>query len=147
VRIAINPLSGLAPACFQSGPGGTQRICLGSRTLRSAKSGRPGEAVIAVGDTGPGIEPERRERIFDAFYTTKVDGIGMGLSICRTIVNAHGGRLWADSNQPRGAVFKIAMPNIERSHWPELRQSRLLRSAFTKVGFGPPVNVRGSLPK
>jgi C4-dicarboxylate-specific signal transduction histidine kinase len=77
------------------------------------ESGEPGEAVIAVRDTGPGIEPECRERIFDAFYTTKVDGIGMGLSICRTIVNAHGGRLWADSNEPRGAVFKIVMPNIE----------------------------------
>jgi C4-dicarboxylate-specific signal transduction histidine kinase len=81
--------------------------------LISIESGKSGEVIIAVRDSGPGIDPERREQIFDACFTTKPDGIGMGLSICRTIVNAHGGRLWTDANQPRGAVFKIALPNIE----------------------------------
>ena len=50
---------------------------------------------MAVRDTGPGIDPEHLERVFEAFYTTKSSGMGMGLSICRSIIDAHGGRLWA----------------------------------------------------
>jgi signal transduction histidine kinase len=69
--------------------------------------------LVAVRDSGPGVDPERRERVFDAFYTTKSSGIGMGLSICRSIIIAHGGRLWADSNAPRGAVFRFILPSAE----------------------------------
>ncbi|MBV8753579.1 MAG: GHKL domain-containing protein, partial [Hyphomicrobiales bacterium] len=65
---------------------------------------------VAVHDSGPGIDPEHRERIFEAFYTTKPSGTGMGLSICRSIINAHGGRLWAEANEPRGAVFQFSLP-------------------------------------
>jgi signal transduction histidine kinase len=61
-------------------------------------------ALVAVRDSGPGIDPENLERVFEAFYTTKYCGVGMGLSICRSIIDAHGGRLWADSNEPRGAA-------------------------------------------
>jgi signal transduction histidine kinase len=66
--------------------------------------------LVAVRDSGPGIDPEHVERVFEAFYTTKSSGVGMGLSICRSIVEAHGGRLWADANEPRGAVFQFTLP-------------------------------------
>ena len=65
---------------------------------------------VAVRDSGPGIDPEHVERVFEAFYTTKSSGVGMGLSICRSIVEAHGGRLWAEANEPRGAVFQFTLP-------------------------------------
>jgi PAS domain S-box-containing protein len=65
---------------------------------------------VAVRDSGPGIDPDHRERIFQAFYTTKSSGTGMGLSICRSIINAHGGRLWVEANEPRGAVFQFILP-------------------------------------
>ena len=64
---------------------------------------------------GPGIDPKDRERVFQAFYTTKSSGVGMGLSICRSIIEAHGGRLWADANEPRGAVFQFTLSNAENS--------------------------------
>jgi PAS domain S-box-containing protein len=68
------------------------------------------EVLVAVRDSGPGIELERLERVFDSFYTTKPNGMGLGLSICRSIVDAHGGRLWAGANEPRGAVFQFTLP-------------------------------------
>ena len=69
--------------------------------------------IVAIRDSGPGIDPERREHVFDAFYTTKPSGLGMGLSICRSIVDAHGGRLWADANDPEGAVFQFTLPSAK----------------------------------
>jgi len=66
--------------------------------------------LVGVHDSGPGIDPAHQERIFEAFYTTKSSGVGMGLSICRSIIDAHGGRLWAEANQPRGAGFQFALP-------------------------------------
>src|SRR5262249_4427690 len=66
--------------------------------------------VVAVGDSGPGIDPDHRERVFRPFFTTKPSGTGMGLSICRSIIDAHGGRLWAEANEPRGAVFQFTLP-------------------------------------
>ena len=66
--------------------------------------------LIAVRDTGPGIDPEYVDRVFKPFYTTKSTGIGMGLSICRSIIDAHGGRLWAEANRPRGATFQFTLP-------------------------------------
>jgi signal transduction histidine kinase len=71
--------------------------------------------IVAVLDSGPGIDPERLDRIFTSFYTTKPAGTGMGLSICRSIVDAHGGRLWAEANEPRGAVFQFTLPGTEGS--------------------------------
>src|SRR5262249_44426621 len=66
--------------------------------------------LVAVRDSGPGIDPTHLERGFQAFYSTKSSGVGMGLSICRSIIDTHGGRLWADANEPRGAVFQFTLP-------------------------------------
>jgi C4-dicarboxylate-specific signal transduction histidine kinase len=70
---------------------------------------------VAVHDSGPGLPSESAESLFDAFYTTKPDGMGMGLSICRSIVEAHGGRIWAKPNEPRGAIFQFTLPSQEES--------------------------------
>ena len=65
---------------------------------------------VAIGDSGPGFGVEELGRIFQPFYTTKRDGLGLGLSICRSIVDAHGGRLWAENNAGRGATFCFTVP-------------------------------------
>ncbi|MDX8494781.1 AAA family ATPase [Mesorhizobium sp. VK22B] len=70
--------------------------------------------LVAVRDSGPGIGPAHLDRVFDAFYTTKAGGTGMGLSICSSIIHAHGGRLWAEANEPRGTVFQFTLPGAER---------------------------------
>jgi PAS domain S-box-containing protein len=70
----------------------------------------PVGVLVAVQDSGPGLKPESLDRLFDAFYTTKPDGLGMGLSICRSIIEAHGGRVWATPNLPQGAAFQFTLP-------------------------------------
>jgi signal transduction histidine kinase len=77
----------------------------------STEQKEAGGVLVAVRDSGPGIDPEHLDRVFDAFYTTKFSGVGMGLSICRSIIDAHGGRLWADANEHRGAVFQFTLPS------------------------------------
>jgi signal transduction histidine kinase len=72
--------------------------------------------VVEVRDCGVGLDPQYAEQVFDAFYTTKSEGIGVGLSISRSIVEAHGGRLWAASNEPHGAVFRFSLPLAENAH-------------------------------
>jgi PAS domain S-box-containing protein len=69
-----------------------------------------GGVLVAVMDSGPGLGSANLERLFDAFYTTKAGGLGMGLSICRSIIDAHGGRLWASAKVPRGTVFQFVLP-------------------------------------
>jgi signal transduction histidine kinase len=69
--------------------------------------------LIAVRDSGPGLDPKVHGRLFDAFYTTKPRGLGVGLAISRSIIEAHRGRLWATANAPRGAVFQFTLPNGE----------------------------------
>ncbi|HTD15868.1 MAG TPA: ATP-binding protein, partial [Chthoniobacterales bacterium] len=70
--------------------------------------------LIAVRDSGQGLDPNSLGRLFNAFYTTKPQGLGMGLAISRSIVEAHAGRLWATANTPRGAVFQFALPIVQR---------------------------------
>jgi signal transduction histidine kinase len=69
-----------------------------------------GDVLVAVKDTGAGIDPATADRIFESFFTTKPNGMGMGLSICRSIIEAHGGRFWASPNTPHGAVFQFTVP-------------------------------------
>jgi signal transduction histidine kinase len=83
----------------------------GARELRiSTAKDASGGAVVTVRDTGSGLDPTSVDRLFLPFYTTKPEGMGMGLSICRSIIDAHGGRLWASANEPRGAVFQFTLP-------------------------------------
>jgi signal transduction histidine kinase len=70
----------------------------------------PKSIHVAVEDSGVGLDPERAGRLFDAFYTTKPEGLGMGLSISRSIVESHGGRLWATPNEGPGATFQFTLP-------------------------------------
>jgi PAS domain S-box-containing protein len=77
--------------------------------IRSRKDGSGG-ILVAVADTGPGLAEGASEQVFAAFYTTKAAGLGLGLSICRSIVEAHDGRLWASANEPRGALFQFTLP-------------------------------------
>jgi signal transduction histidine kinase len=71
-----------------------------------------GNVHVRVQDSGPGIDPANLERIFDAFYTTKANGLGMGLSICRSIIEAHGGKLWATTGMQHGASFQFTVPAV-----------------------------------
>jgi len=68
-----------------------------------------GVIIVSISDTGVGLPTENTERIFDAFHTTKPQGTGMGLAITRSIVEAHGGRLWATANQEAGATFHFTL--------------------------------------
>jgi PAS domain S-box-containing protein len=83
----------------------------GARDLQiSTGKAESGGVLVAVRDSGPGIAAESADRLFDSFYTTKPDGLGMGLSICQSIIEAHQGQLWATANTPRGAVFQFTLP-------------------------------------
>jgi C4-dicarboxylate-specific signal transduction histidine kinase len=82
----------------------------GPRELLITTEQNHADVAVAVHDSGPGIPPTQLERVFEAFYSTKPGGTGMGLSICRSIIDAHGGRLWADVNRPRGALFQFTVP-------------------------------------
>jgi C4-dicarboxylate-specific signal transduction histidine kinase len=70
----------------------------------------PNGVLVTVKDSGPGLSPASLENLFAPFYTTKPGGLGMGLSICRSIIEAHGGRLWVTANLPQGAVFNFTVP-------------------------------------
>jgi PAS domain S-box-containing protein len=72
--------------------------------------GPSGNVLVAIGDSGPGVAPDDFARIFNSFHTTKEGGVGIGLSICRSIIDAHDGKLWVDANQPRGAIFRFTLP-------------------------------------
>jgi signal transduction histidine kinase len=75
----------------------------------------PAHVLVAVQDSGVGISPDQLDRVFNAFFTTKADGMGMGLSICRSIVEGHGGRLWASCNEGSGVTFQFTVPFVAAS--------------------------------
>jgi signal transduction histidine kinase len=88
-----------------SGAGeGPRELLIRSGTAESQR------VLVAVRDSGPGLDPKNLHRLFDAFYTTKSQGLGMGLAICQSIITAHGGRLWAIANDDRGATFQFTLP-------------------------------------
>jgi PAS domain S-box-containing protein len=118
---AIEAMSGVAEGPRELGvssekvteiPGESEEGAFGDKALAEAEWTH---LLIAVRDSGPGLDPQHLHRLFDAFYTTKPQGLGMGLAISRSIIEDHGGRLWAKANAPRGAVFQFTLPiNDER---------------------------------
>src|SRR5580658_1394049 len=87
------------------------RVSAGERELLiTTRQAEAGGVLVAVQDSGPGPAPAALERLFEPFYTTKPNGLGLGLSICRSIIEGHGGRLWASANAPRGTVFQFTLP-------------------------------------
>jgi PAS domain S-box-containing protein len=91
-------------------------VAEGSRELLiSTSKAESGSVLVTVSDSGPGLPQAYPERLFEAFYTTKSNGLGMGLSICRSIIQNHGGRLWATPNEPHGAIFRMMLPVGEKS--------------------------------
>jgi signal transduction histidine kinase len=86
------------------------------RVLAITSRLQDGEVSVSFADTGVGIHPSARERLFDALYTTKDGGLGIGLSICRKIIDAHGGRLWAEQNAKLGATFSFVIPIRQSTH-------------------------------
>jgi two-component system sensor kinase FixL len=89
---------------------------LRERTVKVRAAAQDGDSIlVAVTDTGPGLSSDKLDKIFQPFFTTKGEGLGMGLSICRSIIEAHGGRLWAENNPGRGATFYFTLPVEPRS--------------------------------
>jgi signal transduction histidine kinase len=84
----------------------------GTRELTiNSQRGENEQLVLSISDTGVGLPPQQADQIFNAFFTTKPHGTGMGLRISRSIVESHGGRLWAADNSPRGASFYFTLPS------------------------------------
>jgi two-component system sensor kinase FixL len=83
------------------------------RTLTLGVRRRGEQVEVSVADTGPGLPPEVREKLFQPFVTTKPQGMGIGLSICRAIIQAHGGELWAEPNPGGGTIFRFVLPVAE----------------------------------
>jgi signal transduction histidine kinase len=100
-----------------------------------------GEVAVAVCDTGPGLAPAALEHLFEAFHTTKPNGLGLGLSICRSIIEGHGGRLWASANSPRGAVLQFTLPGHARVTSKEAR-GQPQRTDWSSLGVhsGPQIS-------
>ena len=87
----------------------------GELTIKT-EPGQGGQLLISVSDTGVGLPAEKTDQIFNAFFTTKPQGSGMGLTISRSIVESHGGRLWASANKGRGATFHFTLPREMGAH-------------------------------
>ena len=102
-QVILNLILNAVEAMGDAGEG-TRELQIGTEAEKTK------EIRIEIRDSGPGLSAEALERPFEAFYTTKPNGMGMGLSICRSIIEAHGGRIWATANVPQGAVFHFTLP-------------------------------------
>ena len=98
----------------------------GPRELLICTTAEEGNVVVSVRDSGPGLPASARDQVFTTFYTTKPSGLGLGLSICRSIIEAHGGRLTAIANVPHGAIFQFTVPVVESVAMGEAMSSRRL---------------------
>jgi PAS domain S-box-containing protein len=107
-QVILNLIMNAVEAMSEVGEG-PRELSIGSSRVETKS------ILVAIGDSGPGLPPTSLARIFEPFYTTKPNGLGMGLSICRSIVEAHGGRLWVTPNEFRGAVFRVMLPIVEKS--------------------------------
>ena len=106
-----------------------------ARELVVSTESSPAEGLlVAVGDSGPGVAPEDRERIFGSFYTTKPDGVGIGLSICRAIIDAHGGRLWVDAHQPARRRFSIHTAGVRLKSLGPTFRANPFECCFSSLG-------------
>jgi signal transduction histidine kinase len=85
----------------------------GELTIQSQQN-ESGQVLVSLADTGPGLPPEQADQIFNAFFTTKPQGTGMGLPISRSIIESHGGRLWATAHSGHGAIFQFTLPSKDR---------------------------------
>jgi signal transduction histidine kinase len=88
----------------------------GGELTIAARPNSQGQIIVSISDTGVGLPPESTEQIFDAFHTTKSEGTGMGLAITRSIVESHGGQVWANSNPGAGATFHFTLPVEAEAH-------------------------------
>jgi signal transduction histidine kinase len=88
----------------------------GSELTIKSQRGDNGQLLISVSDTGVGLPPQQADKIFNAFFTTKPNGTGMGLRISQSIIESHGGRLWAADNSSRGATFQFTLPATAAAH-------------------------------
>ncbi|HTX53111.1 MAG TPA: ATP-binding protein, partial [Candidatus Baltobacteraceae bacterium] len=104
LNLVLNAIQAMGPAADGAG-----------EVLITTAQAEARGVLVEVKDLGPGLEPGSFERIFEPFYTTKPGGLGVGLSICRSIIEAHGGRLWVTANTPRGAIFHFTVPAYSRS--------------------------------
>jgi C4-dicarboxylate-specific signal transduction histidine kinase len=95
---------------------GTRELCISTDQTTS------GDVLVTVQDSGPGLDAQSSDHLFDAFYSTKPRGLGIGLSICRAIIEAHGGRLWASLSEPHGARFEFTLPPIRSDRMPRALQ-------------------------
>ena len=100
---------------------GARELCISTGQTAS------GDVLVTVQDSGPGMDAQSSDHLFDAFYSTKPRGLGIGLSICRAIIEAHGGRLWASVSEPHGATFQFTLPQIrsDRSRRARPRRSKI----------------------
>ncbi|HEX5041989.1 MAG TPA: ATP-binding protein [Candidatus Polarisedimenticolaceae bacterium] len=103
-QVVLNLMVNAFSAMSEPGANGTRRLVVRTRPLEGTR------VLVEVTDSGTGIPPDQLERIFDPFITSKHDGLGMGLAICRSIVERHGGKLWAVNNPDHGATFSITLP-------------------------------------
>jgi PAS domain S-box-containing protein len=105
-QVMLNLISNAAEAMSEIGDGARELLICTGRTA-------PNGVLVSLRDSGPGLDPDRADQLFDPFYTTKAKGMGMGLAICRSIIEAHGGQMWSGTNEPRGAVFQFTLPLVE----------------------------------
>ena len=106
-QVILNLLLNGMDACAQA-TAGERRVVIGIRREEGAH-----QLEITVRDNGPGIPHDKRDRVFEPFFSTKPQGLGMGLPISRAIIESHGGRMWVDNNDGSGAVFRFTLPVAE----------------------------------